>query len=286
MPEHLKPEQPPSNSHSLPGDSLRLRSRSPHPYHRQQFEITYASEKLSIIGPRQRPLLLTEQNSDYEVHQNPSLLPEGFREPAIPNSDSGTEADDEHILKGLPAPKLRPHKGLRGAEGTLSSTPSPLLSPVILEGDIQSIQANSRRAAISAVLYEEDIRKAVERYRHKRQLEIVRRTTEAAILLFVGAILGLNREVRQLLRLWKKGIYCFAGGWFLTDGSRIIVPGSRHNFSNCNISYSITALHRTCATMEEAISSAYPSSLRSCAPAVPTCHYDACLHASIRQQPQ
>jgi hypothetical protein len=130
-------------------------------------------------------------------------LTDGYREPR--NSDSGTDADDEHFLKGLPAPKLRPHKGLRGAEGTYSSTPSPLLSPAILDEDIQKLPLNLRRAGISAALDEDEVRKAAEKVKHKQRVEIVRRATEAAILVFVGAILGLNREVRQLLRLWKKG---------------------------------------------------------------------------------
>jgi hypothetical protein len=211
MPENLKPAQPLSHAQSLRDDSARRLSRSPHPYHRQKFEIPHASEKVSSNAPPTQSPLRTAQNTDDEEHQTSSLLPVGYREPA--NSDSGTEADDEHFLKGLPAPKLRPHKGLRGAEGTWSSTPSPLLSPAILDDDIQKISAKSRRAAISAALTEEETRKAAERYRQKRRVEIVRRATEAAIVVFVGAILGLNREVRQLLRLWKRGNFTFVSGF-------------------------------------------------------------------------
>jgi hypothetical protein len=205
MPEHLKPTQPSSQTPSLRENAGRRLSRSPHPYHRQQFELPHGSEKFSTNAPPTQSPLRSTQNTDDEEQENPRASPEAYSERA--NSESGTEADDEHFLKGLPAPKLRPHKGLRGAEGTWSSTPSPLLSPAILDDDVQKTPGILRRAAVIAALNEEDARKAAEKFRHKRRVEIVRRATEAAILVFVTGILGLNREVRQLLRLWKRGKY-------------------------------------------------------------------------------
>lgn len=282
MSENLKPAQPPSHAQSLRDDSVRRLSRSPHPYHRQKFEIPYASEKFSTNTPPTQSPLRSAQNTDDEGQETSSLLPEGYREPI--NSESGTEADDEHFLKGLPAPKLRPHKGLRGAEGTWSSTPSPLLSPAILDEDVQKIPPNSRRAAISAALSEEELRRAAERYRHKRRVEIVRRATEAAILVLVGAILGLNREVRQLLRLWKRGKFEFAFELDLTDGGRINVSGSCHNISNCDVPHKNATPHRSCTTMEETISFTHPSIFRSCAFTIPACDHYARLHAHIHHQ--
>ncbi|KAG0645369.1 Dolichol kinase sec59 [Hyphodiscus hymeniophilus] len=206
MPESLRPAHPPSHAKSLRDDSVRRLSRSPHPYHRQQFEIPHASERFITNAPPTQSPLRSAHNTDDEEQEISRLASEGYREPA--NSDSGTEADDEHFLKGLPAPKLRPHKGLRGAEGAWSSTPSPLLSPAILDGDIQKIPTDPRWMTKPTALKEEDIRKAAERYRHKRRVEIARRATEATILVFVGAILGLNRDVRQVLKLWKRELIC------------------------------------------------------------------------------
>ena len=202
MPENLTPAQPPSHAQSLREGAARRLSRSPHPYHKQQFELPHGSEKFSTNAPPTQSRLRSAQNTDDEEQEDSRAGPEPHSELA---SDSGTEADDEHFLKGLPAPKLRPHKGLRGAEGTWSSTPSPLLSPAILDEDVQKTPGTLQRVSKTVSLNEDDIHKAVERFRHKRRVEVVRRATEAAILVFVAAILGLSREVRQLLGLWKKG---------------------------------------------------------------------------------
>jgi hypothetical protein len=205
MPEHLKPTQSLSHAQILREEAGRRFSRSPHPYHRQQFELPYSSERFNSKVPPtpapSRPAHFTDDEGQANIRQPPT----GYRES---NSDSGTEADDEHFLKGLPAPKLRPHKGLRNADGSLSSSPSPLLSPAILNDDIQSIPGFIRKiSAASAIQNDEEARTALEKLRRKRRVEIVRRTTEGAILIFIGGVLCLNLEVRDLVRLWKTGVY-------------------------------------------------------------------------------
>jgi hypothetical protein len=146
--------------------------------------------------------LRSRQNTDDEEQEGAAYSP-GYK--ASTNSDSGTEADDEHFLKGLPAPKIRPHKGLRGAEGTLSGTPSPLLSPAILDEDTQK-EGYLRQATLPTIsLKDSDARKAAEKFRHKRRVELIRRITETGILGFVTGLLCLNSEVRQLIWLWRRG---------------------------------------------------------------------------------
>lgn len=205
MPEKLKPA-PLQQSHaqSLRDDALRRLSRSPHPYFRQKFELTHGTEGLLPTTPPTQPQL-PSQRPEGEDEQNGSRpQSRGYREST--NSDSGTEADDEHFLKGLPAPKLRPHKGLRGVEGSLSSSPSPLLSPAILDEDAAKVRSYLRRAS-AIILDEGEVRKAAEKLRHKRRLEILRRATEGAILLLVGSILCFDLDVRRLLRLWRRGMF-------------------------------------------------------------------------------
>jgi hypothetical protein len=199
MPDQLKPAQPPSHAQTLRDEAGKRLSRSPHPYHRQQFELPYASEKLNT-NTSQLPLK-SAQSTDDEDLDSPRRLPEESRE--YLNSDSGTEADDEHFLKGLPAPKLRPHKGLRGADGSLSSSPSPILSPMLCEGDKKATQRTLKHT--STALDKNEARKIAERFQQKRRVEVVRRAAEAGILLFVGGILCLNFKVRELLWLWKRG---------------------------------------------------------------------------------
>ena len=204
MPEQLKPPQPRPHAQTLREQTGRRLSRSPHPYHRKQFELPHASERLFTNAPPQKSTLRSAQNTDDEEHEGVKCSSERHREST--NSDSGTEADDEHFLRGLPAPRVRPHKGLRDADGALSGTPSPLLSPAILDDEPHKSHGYLRRAAVPSVsLTEDEKRKATERVRQKRRVEIIRRTTETALLVLVGGTLCQNREVRQLLRFWGEG---------------------------------------------------------------------------------
>jgi hypothetical protein len=120
------------------------------------------------------------------------------------NSDSGTEADDEHFLKGLPAPRLRPHKGLRGAEFSISSSPSPLASPGIPDDELVRAQGFFRRTTIpSPVQTGHEVRKAAQSFRARRKIEIIRRATEAGLIIAVAGVLCLDGELRRVLYIWQ-----------------------------------------------------------------------------------
>ncbi len=202
MPEKLTPATlPESHAQNLRDDALWWLSRSPHPYFRQKFELAHPSEGFPTISLPPRPPLRNPQSEDKEQDGSKSQS-RSYREST--NSDSGTEADDEHFLKGLPAPKLRPHKGLRGLEGSLSSTPSPLLSPAILDEDPTKVRNHLRKAS-TTILDETEVQKAAEKLRHRRRAEILRRAIEGAILLLVGSTLCLDLDVQKLLDLWSRG---------------------------------------------------------------------------------
>ena len=203
MTEKLKPATlQQSHAQNLRDDALRRLSRSPHPYFRKKFELAHPSEGFPTTPLQPRPPLRNRRSEDEEEQDGLRPQSRSYREST--NSDSGTEADDEHFLKGLPAPKLRPHKGLRGLEGSLSSTPSPLLSPAILDEDPAKVR-NYLRKASATILDEREVQRAAEKLRHKRRAEILRRAIEGAILLLVGSILCLDLDVRKLLRLWRRG---------------------------------------------------------------------------------
>ena len=205
MPELLKPSSlQQSHAQVLRGQTLRRLSRSPHPYHRQHFELPYGKERFITTSPTSQIPLRSPPYTDDDEPQSSRSFSGSYRESA--NSDSGTEADDEHFLKGLPAPKLRPHKGLRGADGASSSTPSPLLSPSILGEDLQKSQDYLRQNEIwSNAQNEETMRKGVDKVRAKRRVEVVRRATEAAIIVFVAGILCTDSQVRWLIHMWNRG---------------------------------------------------------------------------------
>ncbi|KAI6715090.1 cytidylyltransferase [Diplocarpon mali] len=225
MPDQLKPV-PLQQSHAQAPreDALRWLSRSPHPYHRQCFELPYGSEKFNDTNantpPPRSPLRSTHTTDDDEL-QEWRHLSRGARE--FPNSDSGTEADDEHFLKGLPAPRLRPHKGLRGADSDSLGSPSLLLSPALVEGNF-SMQNGFLRQKIADVPAGESER-AAERFRRKRKTEVVRRSSEAAILCFVGGILCLDPGIRRVVFIWRTVLLWGGGVGVLITCGRVLVWG-------------------------------------------------------------
>ncbi|RDL41175.1 Uncharacterized protein BP5553_01154 [Venustampulla echinocandica] len=205
MVEHLVPPlEQQSQAQNLREDALRRLSRSPHPYHRQRFELLHASERLETDAPHGLSPSSSNRNTDDEGQQGARFSPERYREST--NSDSGTEADDEHFLKGLPAPKLRARKGLRGADVNLSRSPSPLPSPAIQSIDsTKKLQGYLRSLDRPASGLKEDaVRRVADKLRQKRRDEIARRLLEAALLGGIAGIICLNPEARQLIWLWRR----------------------------------------------------------------------------------
>ncbi|KAI9046788.1 hypothetical protein LZ554_009523 [Drepanopeziza brunnea f. sp. 'monogermtubi'] len=213
MPEQLKPvilQQ--SYAQALREDAARRLSRTPNPYHRQQSELAYGSERINNANananiPPKHSLLRSTQTTDDEDLLAPRVPSRVYRDPT--NSDSGTEADDEHFLKGLPAPKARPHKGLRGGDGNPSGSPSPILSPAILEENtFKSHGYIQQQSKLFVNTDMDEATQAARRLGRKRKIEVVRRSAEAAILCSLGGLLCLDSQVREVLYLWRKELAC------------------------------------------------------------------------------
>ncbi|KAJ5175093.1 uncharacterized protein N7482_000970 [Penicillium canariense] len=171
---------PATNSDVIVED-LRQLTRSPHPYHRSR---RLGSRTPSEQGDRLQPLSYYSKSS---------------RTP----SDSGTEADDEStgILRGLPAPPIRPRKGLRsGGNGVLDTDAwLPTLQP--WPSFARQTGRISRRSS-----EEETEGKAAEEEQISRQkrVEILRRLMETALLLSVGAVVLLQQDARSIAWAWRK----------------------------------------------------------------------------------
>ncbi|KAK0674001.1 hypothetical protein QBC41DRAFT_213589 [Cercophora samala] len=183
MPEQLQPppNQPAAENADDDLDTLRAFSRSPHPYHRQSFELLEPSDRL------------ISRNEPF-----PSLGKD-----STPPSDSGTEADDEHFLKGLPAPKARLHKGLRGKNEPLSGTSTPWLSPAVLEeeGRKTSLGTNNGEKRVAAE-------------RVRRRKEIIRRIFEVLLLGLQGGIVALNPAAQPYVRIYGEKVLAVAAMLF------------------------------------------------------------------------
>ncbi|PNY26462.1 Dolichol kinase sec59 [Tolypocladium capitatum] len=192
MPDHPAPESLTAPSPDEQ-DGLRALNRTPHPYHHHSGELPHPSERFVLHG-----------ESPVADNGKSQLSPTGypaFSKESTPASDSGTEADDEHFLRGLPAPKAKLHKGLRGRNEVLSgvSTPSPSPSPAAL-GDEQA------QAVSKALLAKEELEKRHPLDAVRRNKVLVRRATEAGIIVALGCMVRANRQVSPLVDVWHRDL--------------------------------------------------------------------------------
>lgn len=236
MSEQPIPSPPPQqqpHAKTLRENAIRRLSRSPHPYHHQQSQLPHSSERFSASTPPPQSSLRSAHTTDDERPQASRRSSGAYRDST--GSDSGTEADDEHFLKGLPAPKLRSHKGLRGAEGSLSNSPSPRLSPAA--DDTYTSPGVFRRSTLPVeLLTEEEGRKAAEKFAQKRRVEVVRRTTEAGLLVFLGGVICLDPNVRRMLWFWKRGKYYGITLVGIANGNRTCMPVFCDHHTSCVLS--------------------------------------------------
>lgn len=149
-------------------------SRSPHPYHHQSADLPDPSHRLGV--PR----------------------PAGFSKESSPGSDSGTEADDEHILKGLPAPKVKLHKGLRGRNEVFSGASTPNQSQLFEH------TFSPESAKIKPVRPSQHENPAIDIARRNKNL--VRRVTEVFIVLALSTMVVRNSQVLPVARYWRNGM--------------------------------------------------------------------------------
>ena len=180
-----------SNLLSPPSDRVHL-SRSPHPYRRR-------SESLD-----------KDQDKDARTR---SSTPDGISR--SDSTESGTEADDERgpILRGLPAPPLRSHKGLRGSTPIgLSPAISPLPSPpATLQDTIQETigyfaTGREQKCATDEVSEE---RLSREVYIRRKKGEIVRRITETVLLGALAFLSYLTAYSSADIAQWRRELVIF-----------------------------------------------------------------------------
>jgi hypothetical protein len=196
MPKPANLPLPPPSLTPEPSDAqnLRLLSRSPHPYHHINDELLHPADRVVYDGPS----LYRRRLGRTASGRTTPLLSSGnsFSKESSFGSDSGTEADDEAILKTLPAPKTRLHKGLRGQNEALSGTSTPLFPPPIAQ---QNVAELGEKLASNQLEW----RLSVERARRNRNL--MRRCVEVGILAALGLAVTALDAVRPLLKLWSRG---------------------------------------------------------------------------------
>lgn len=141
-------------------------SRSPHPYHRRG--------KVGTDEEQQR----SDQNKGQSISHS--------------SAESGTEADDERgrFLKGLPAPPLRPHKGLRNP-----ALEDPIQLPSHF-GSLPDEENNEKQLYLQVdekvnICHEGGVPESHtigEKYRKRKFSEATRRLTETVLFIAVGLV--------------------------------------------------------------------------------------------------
>ncbi|KAM0276464.1 hypothetical protein ACHAQH_006729 [Verticillium albo-atrum] len=192
-PDHLKPESLAPGDDANDVDELRALNRTPHPYHHLSAELPHAAHR--FVYPDTSPTSAPSPARSEDSSEPSSPFP-SFTKESTPLSDSGTEADDEHFLKGLPAPRIQSHKGLRGRNELISGTSSPLPSPAYFE-DLSSHGKLGEGKFDTEISFWED-------RNYRRTKEFIRRTLEFIIAGMLFGILWTNDTVRPILTQWSQ----------------------------------------------------------------------------------
>ncbi|KAK1453677.1 cytidylyltransferase [Colletotrichum paranaense] len=189
MPAHLEPNA--LFGHDTEANhEIRSLSRSPHPYHHLNTELPHPAHRLVYKPPNAAPT--PPRTSSTDSSRTPSPFP-SFAKDSSQGSDSGTEADDEHFLKGLPAPKVRLHKGLRGQNEVLSGSSTPLFSPDQEEDALRKQKEKEDR---------KEARRFLNDRNYRRTKELIRRVSEFIIVGSLFAVVRSNPLVKPLFTAW------------------------------------------------------------------------------------
>ncbi|KAF2749749.1 hypothetical protein M011DRAFT_517668 [Sporormia fimetaria CBS 119925] len=132
---------------------------------------------------------------------------------------SGTEADDEGygLVKALPAPPMRPRKGLRDMRGAGfdgAATPLPTPSQVDEDGrrySLEYFRSKKSRGKAGSPSPTDEERAAREKYRKRRRNELFRRSTETVLLAFIGLLAVRGCSCWKELLRWQRELIAFIG---------------------------------------------------------------------------
>lgn len=206
---HSEPPNAPAGSDV---ELLEQFRRSPHPYLRHGGDIcstqptsARTSRNASRIRTPLRPSDRTISDEDGRKRRK--------RASQSP-SESGTEADDEGygLVKALPAPPLRPRKGLRDVQNSgPGGAASPLLTPTPFDDEgrrytkeyFEEKREGSVRGEASPT--DEEAKAARQKYLKRRRNELVRRATETVLLAGISILAVRGCGCWDKLLEWHRG---------------------------------------------------------------------------------
>jgi dolichol kinase len=211
MSQHSEPPDSPADALAPADTEHEQFRRSPHPYLRHKDQIRkHSPDRTPTVPPQSSS---PPRTSDHTISDEDGRK---RRKTASQSpSESGTEADDEGygIIKALPAPPLRLHKGLR--ESGIEGATSPLLTPTQIDDEGRKLSegyfSGSKRSKPrgDASHTDEETRAAKQKYLQRRRNELVRRTTETALLAGIGVLAVRGSGCWGKLLGWHRGQFWF-----------------------------------------------------------------------------
>ncbi|OMP84132.1 putative methyltransferase [Diplodia seriata] len=203
-------------------DALRLLNRSPHPYHRRRQQLREPQQSSPAWSNSS-----SATSSDYEngnvngdgngkANGRQRAAPTSYPSQAASRSmsESGTEADDEGygFVKALPAPPIRPHKGLRDVKEVDAANDSGLLTPSVLEEEGRRLsvatgyysQRTGKTGMEEETIEDEKVKRERERFAKKRRAEMLRRGCEVALLAAIGTVVLRGAVACRSLDAWSR----------------------------------------------------------------------------------
>ncbi|KAJ4988395.1 phosphatidate cytidylyltransferase [Stagonosporopsis vannaccii] len=191
-------------------EALELFRRSPHPYLRHRADLSN-TQTPSSTSSNNTSASRTPPRSSGRTISDEDRRKRRKRASQSP-SESGTEADDEgyQFVKALPAPPLRPRKGLRDRKGLREEGLSPLLTPTQIEEEVRKFSEeyfqNKKDSAQTgdASPTDKEAKVARQKYIKRRRNEVVRRATETGLLAGIGFLAVNGCECWPKLLEWHR----------------------------------------------------------------------------------
>lgn len=192
-------------------EALELFRRSPHLYLRHRADLSNTQTPCDTSSNNASASRTPPRSSDRTIsdEDHRKRRKRTSRSP----SESGTEADDEgyQFVKALPAPPLRPRKGLRDRKGLREEGLSPLLTPTQIEEEVRKYseeyfqgKKDTSQAGVSSPT-EKEAKAARQKYIRRRRNEVVRRVTETGLLAGIGFLAVNGCECLPKLLEWHRG---------------------------------------------------------------------------------
>ena len=188
---------------STPEEQERLKSgtRTPRPYHHDGQDIYQHSESRHDRSDNGNGSIPPKTELDETTKDEQWARRSGQASTA--GSESGTEADDERrsFVKALPAPHLRPRKGLKTGEQNEES----LLTPSQLDDEGRRLsQSYFKQTSPPKEVSEQEEKEEQEKLLRRRLAEFARRSSEVALMMVIAGSVLCGRGVFQTAKDWRR----------------------------------------------------------------------------------